>query len=347
MRSISLGHLGHPQAVQVAQGQRTAVRRPQPGQHRSGHGHVQPGVPGVVHRLAAAGPPGASLRSSRPDPTPVVDQLVAGHPHQPGGGQLGHGLALTASTAARKVSAVRSSATASARHSATPGSRRPRAGPGRRARAGPVPGRLRLAGAHPRPHHRRDAARLRRPVPSRAGCPPEGICAGQPVHRSRKSLPALRTGHKTGQTGAVPRRRVLRGALWGLSLGSALILVGCSTCRHRRPRPPTTVPVPVGHARVEPRCRAPPPSRSTRRSRWPSPTGRSRPSAWPRRPALVKGVRRAAAPPAGRAPCPLRPTTTYLIARRPGRQHRSGQHQAVAVHHRRARHGLPSHALPR
>ena len=59
-----------------------------------------------------------------------------------------------------------------------------------------------------------------------------------------KCLPALGLGRKSGHTGAVPRRRVLRGALWGLSLGSAMILVGCSTSGTSA-APTTTVPVPA------------------------------------------------------------------------------------------------------
>jgi lipoprotein-anchoring transpeptidase ErfK/SrfK len=42
----------------------------------------------------------------------------------------------------------------------------------------------------------------------------------------------------------VPRRRALRGALWGLTLGSALILVGCSTTGTSA-APTSTAPVPV------------------------------------------------------------------------------------------------------
>ena len=93
VRPSSCGHLGHGQPVEVAQRERGLVVRAELGQHLARPGGVDVGVPRVLPRddglldgLQLALLPG-------PAP-PVVDQLVAGHPDQPGHRQVGHGVAL-------------------------------------------------------------------------------------------------------------------------------------------------------------------------------------------------------------------------------------------------------------
>ena len=87
-----------------------AVVRTEPAEHLVGDGGVQVRLPRVVlggvlvgNRLQVA----LVARLA----APVVDELVAGHADQPRRGELGTVPFCTADTAARNVSAVRSSAT--------------------------------------------------------------------------------------------------------------------------------------------------------------------------------------------------------------------------------------------
>ena len=93
-RSVELvGNLRHGQAVEVAQGQGDPVVGAQLGQGLVGLRHVELDVPGIVplDRGLLDQPELALLAGLAP---PVVDQLVAGDPHQPGHGQVGHGALL-------------------------------------------------------------------------------------------------------------------------------------------------------------------------------------------------------------------------------------------------------------
>jgi hypothetical protein len=103
--------LGHRQAVQVPQGEGGSVRAGQTGEGSLGGLDVEVLIPGVIDRLTprvedgqAVVLPGVAAE--------VVDQLVTSDPDQPGDGDPGGFGCRAADTAATKVSAVRSSATA-------------------------------------------------------------------------------------------------------------------------------------------------------------------------------------------------------------------------------------------
>ena len=108
----ALGHLRDGQPIQVAQRQRSPLR-PEQGGPGPRERPRRPGGPPTGRPPPQSARDAAKPRCSPGRATPVVGQLVPGHPHQPATVTSGIWIrpCLTAATAAMNVSAVRSSAT--------------------------------------------------------------------------------------------------------------------------------------------------------------------------------------------------------------------------------------------
>ena len=232
-----LGHLGHRQGVQVAQRERGPVVRTEGAQHLVGAVGVEVAVPRSSSSTISDST-ARNRRSSRPCRRQWSTSLCRATPTSHATLICGTASRCTALTAARKVSAVRSSAVARFEHQGG-GTRRPPGRRGRRWRAGPPQDPRRPPPVGSRTHHRPTSPSSDGPVDGNPRC---ATMRGRDRHRGldparrrrvvdhhralpRAGEPAVRgavpAGHRRLGAGVGP----LRPAARAVELGGGALLV--------------------------------------------------------------------------------------------------------------------------